>query len=141
MELTTPRMRNGVNETMAKILVLDDEPDAVILIHEVLEKRGHEVFGFTDEEEALGFVQSHPIDLAILDIKLKKLSGIAVLEELRKIDSNIAAMMLTGYPTVETAREALRLGAAQYCVKPIEIGELKERVDEVLRTTGKQASG
>lgn len=136
-----PRMTNGVNEPMAKILLLDDEPDAVVLIRKVLEKRGHEVFGFTDEEEALGFAQSHSVDLAILDIKLKKISGIAVLEELKKIDSDIAAMMLTGYPTMETAREALRLGAAQYCVKPIEIGELEERVDEVLRTTGKQASG
>ncbi len=136
-----PRMRNGVDESMARILVLDDELDAVALIREVLEKSGHEVFGFTDEEGALRYARSHPVDLAILDIKLKKVSGITVLEELRKIDSDIAVMMLTGYPTMETAREALRLGALQYCVKPIEIGELEERVDEVLRATEKQTSG
>ena len=124
---------------MARILVLDDELDAVILIRKVLRKKGHEVFGFTDEEEALAFARSQPVDLAILDIKLKKLSGIAVLEELRKIDGNISAMMLTGYPTMETAREALKLGAGQYCVKPIEIDELEAKVAEVLQAAENKA--
>lgn len=129
----------GGGREMAKILVLDDEMDAVVLIRKVLRKRGHEVFGFTDEEEALAFARSQSVDLAILDIKLKKMSGIAVLEELRKIDRNIAAMMLTGYPTMETAREALKLGAGQYCVKPIEIDELEQKVNEVLRSAGNKA--
>ncbi len=124
---------------MARILVLDDELDAVILIRKVLRKKGHEVFGFTDEEEALAFARAQTIDLAILDIKLKKMSGIAVLEELRKIDGNISAMMLTGYPTMETAREALKLGAGQYCVKPIEIDELEEKVAEVLQAAESKA--
>ena len=124
---------------MARILVLDDELDAVILIRKVLRKKGHEVFGFTDEEEALTFARSQPFDLAILDIKLKKMSGIAVLEELRKIDGNISAMMLTGYPTMETAREALKLGAGQYCVKPIEIDELEAKVAEVLQAAENKA--
>lgn len=124
---------------MAKILVLDDEMDAVVLIRRVLRKKGHEVFGFTDEEDALAFARSQSVDLAILDIKLKKMSGIAVLEELRKIEGNIAAMILTGYPTMETAREALKLGAGQYCVKPIEIGELEAKVEEVLRAAGNKA--
>ena len=57
---------------MAKILVLDDVFDAVNLVRRVLEAAGHEVFGFTDEKEALGFIKKNPVDLAILDIKLKK---------------------------------------------------------------------
>jgi DNA-binding response OmpR family regulator len=132
-------MGEGGYREMARILVLDDELDAVILIRKVLRKKGHEVFGFTDEEEALTFARSQPVDLAILDIKLKKLSGIAVLEELRKIDGNISAMMLTGYPTMETAREALKLGAGQYCVKPIEIDELEAKVAEVLQAAENKA--
>jgi ActR/RegA family two-component response regulator len=96
---------------MAAILVLDDEPDAVVLIQRVLKRKGHEVFVFTEEEQAIAFVRSRPVDLAILDIKLKKMSGIEVLEALKKINPAMHAMMLTGFPTLETAKRAVSLGA------------------------------
>ena len=60
---------------MAKILVLDDVFDAVTLIKRILQKKGHEVFAFTEEEEALDYARSNEVDLVILDIKLKKMSG------------------------------------------------------------------
>jgi ActR/RegA family two-component response regulator len=59
---------------------------------------------------------ANPVDLAILDIKLRKLTGVEVLEELRSIRPELRVIMLTGYPTLETAREAVRLGASEYCV-------------------------
>ncbi|MBW1765053.1 MAG: response regulator [Deltaproteobacteria bacterium] len=117
---------------MAKILVLDDVLDAVILIKRILQKKGHEVFTFTEEEDALNYARSNKVDLAILDIKLKKMSGVEVLEELKKIEPAISAIMLTGYPTMETARESLKLGANEYCVKPIDKDELEEKVAGVL---------
>jgi DNA-binding NtrC family response regulator len=118
---------------MAKILVLDDVLDAVNLIKRILQKKGHEVFTFTEEEEALKFARSNKMDLAILDIKLKKISGVEVLEELKKSSPAIKAIMLTGYPTMETARESLKLGASEYCVKPIDKDELEEKVADVLK--------
>ena len=57
---------------MAKVLVLDDMLDAVNLMKSVLNATGHEVVGFTEEEEALNYARTNPVDLAILDIKLKK---------------------------------------------------------------------
>jgi len=117
---------------MAKILVLDDVLDAVILIKRILQKKGHEVFTFTEEEDALNYARSNKVDLAILDIKLKKMSGVEVLEELKKIDPAIRAIMLTGYPNMETARECMKLGANEYCVKPIDKDELEEKVAGVL---------
>ena len=117
---------------MANILVLDDVLDAAILIKRILQKKGHQVFTFTEEEEALNYLRSNAIDLAILDIKLKKMSGVEVLEELKKIAPTIRAIMLTGYPTLETARESLNLGASEYCVKPIDKEELEEKVANVL---------
>jgi DNA-binding NtrC family response regulator len=119
---------------MARILVLDDVLDAVILIKKILQKKGHEVFTFTEEEEALNYAQSNDVDLAILDIKLKKISGVEVLEELKKISPSMRAIMLTGYPTLETARESLKLGASEYCVKPIDKEELEEKVADVLKS-------
>jgi DNA-binding NtrC family response regulator len=117
---------------MANILVLDDEADAVILLQKVLRKKGHVVHAFTEEEAALQFALTHPIDLAILDIKLKKMSGLQVLEELRASVPELSVMMLTGYPTIETAKEAAKLGVGQYCVKPIEISELEDKVAKLI---------
>jgi len=117
---------------MARILVLDDVFDAGVLIQKILQKEGHEVKPFTEEEDALRYAGDNRIDLAILDIKLKKMSGIEVLEELKKINADIRVMMLTGYPTIETARQSLELGADEYCVKPIDKDELKEKVSKVL---------
>ena len=117
---------------MANILVLDDVLDAVILIRKILTKQGHTVHTFTEEEEAIGYVEKNQVDLAILDIKLKKMSGIQVLEQLKKISPEMKVIMLTGYPTIETAREAIELGAGEYCVKPIDKTELEEKVAEVL---------
>ena len=118
---------------MAKILVLDDVLDAANLIKRILQRKGHEVFTFTEEEDALNFARDNEVDLAILDIKLKKISGVEVLEELKKNSPSIKAIMLTGYPTIETARESLKLGASEYCVKPIDKDELEEKVAEVLK--------
>ena len=117
---------------MTKILVLDDVIDAGILIKRILERKGYEVSVFTDEEDALNYARSNNVDLAILDIKLKKMSGVEMLEELKNIEPAMRAIMLTGYPTLETARESLRLGANEYCVKPIDKEELEEKVAEVL---------
>jgi DNA-binding NtrC family response regulator len=117
---------------MGKILALDDVLDAANLIKRILERKGHRVFPFTEEEEAIQFVEKNEVDLAILDIKLKKMSGVEVLEELKKRSPLIKVIMLTGYPTIETARECLKLGASEYCVKPIDKDELESKVAQVL---------
>ena len=120
---------------MATILALDDMLDAVNLIQRILTRLGHEVHGFTDEETAIEFTRTHPVDLAILDIKLKKMTGVEVLAELKQINPAIKAIMLTGYPTMETAESSLKLGASDYCVKPIDNDELEAKVAEALKKT------
>ena len=117
---------------MARILVLDDLPDAVFLVEKTLKAKGHDVIGFTDEQQALVYARSNVLDLLILDIKLKKLNGIEVLEEMKKLNASLKAIILTGYPTLETARRAKELGALEYCVKPLENDELEEVVARVL---------
>lgn len=117
---------------MALILVLDDVVDAGILLKRILERKGHEVTVFSEEEEALEYISGNSVDLAILDIKLKKMTGVEVLEEMKKISPELRVIMLTGYPTLETARESLKHGANEYCVKPIDKEELESKVEEVL---------
>lgn len=117
---------------MANILVLDDRAEAVSWVEEILRHKGHHVAGFTDEEQAIAHARLNPVDLLILDLKLKKLSGIEVLEEIKKVKPQVKAMMLTGYPSLETARRASELGAREYCVKPVEKEELEEIVARLL---------
>ncbi|MFU2209226.1 response regulator [Desulfovibrio sp. JY] len=117
---------------MAAIIVLDDVIDAGVVIKRILERKGHTVGVFTEEEEALAHVAKKKPQLAILDMKLKKLSGVEVLEEIKKLSPETRVIMLTGYPTLETARESVRLGACEYCVKPIDKEELERKVEEAL---------
>ena len=117
---------------MAEILVLDDVLDATVLMAKILKKKGHVVHTFTEEDDAIAFTRNYPIDLAILDINLKKMSGIDVLSILKGECPTIRTLILTGYPTVETAREAVSLGADEYCIKPIDRMELEEKVAMIL---------
>jgi len=125
---------------MAVILALDDVQDATVLIGKILSKKGHKVHTFTEEDEAITFAKENKVDLAILDIKLKKMSGVEVLALLKESTPDMHAIMLTGYPTVETAREAISLGADEYCVKPIDRDELEEKVEKVLTSKGRKSS-
>ena len=118
---------------MAEILVLDDVLDAAVLIEKILTKKGHTVYTFTQEDRAIRFAGKIAVDLAILDIKLQTMSGVQVLAQLKQIQPEIHAIMLTGFPTVETAREAISLGADEYCVKPIDRRELENKVEKILR--------
>lgn len=117
---------------MAQILVLDDVIDAAIMVQKILERKGHEVHVFSDEDEALRFIDKHPVELAILDVKLRKMDGIDVLVEIKKRRPSTGVIILTGFPTIGSAEQALKMGAAAYCAKPIDKGELERKVNEAL---------
>jgi DNA-binding NtrC family response regulator len=111
------------------ILVLDDVADAGLMLKRLLMRKGHRVAVFTEEEEALKHISANSVDVAILDIRLKRMSGVEMLEEIKKVSPSTRVIMLTGYPTLETARQAQKLGAFDYCVKPIDKEQLEEKVD------------
>ena len=113
---------------MARILVLDDVQDAGILIQRILQKKGHVVHVFHDEDEALRFTEKNQVDLAILDMNMRKMDGLDVLGEMQKALPRLPAIMLTGLPDAEMAKQAFALGAVAYCAKPIDKDRLEERV-------------
>lgn len=117
---------------MSQIMVLDDVEDAGAMIKRILERKGHSVAVFTEEHQALEYAKQQPVDIAILDIKLKKMSGVEVLKQLKEAGPDIEVLMLTGYPTLETARETMDLGAREYLVKPIDKNELEQKVHSIL---------
>jgi DNA-binding NtrC family response regulator len=118
---------------MARILVLDDVLDAGVLIKRILQKKGHVVHVFHDEDEALRFTEKNPVDLAILDMNLPKMDGLDVLGEMQKALPRLPAIMLTGLPDADMAKQAFALGAVAYCAKPIDKDKLEERVARALQ--------
>jgi two-component system, response regulator RegA len=117
---------------MARIAVLDDVADQCALLKRILERKGHTVTTFTDEERAVAHIAAAAPDLAILDIKLKKMTGVEVLEEIRKRSPATRVIMLTGYPTLETAARTKERGALEYLVKPLDKAEIEKAVERIL---------
>jgi len=119
---------------MALILVVDDEQDACGMLRRILSALGHEAVTFTDAHDALRWLQHHAPHLTILDFKMQTLDGIQLLRLIRRSDPQARVVILTAYPSAETATEAMQLGAAKYLTKPIEIDHLEACVEEVLRS-------
>lgn len=117
---------------MALIMVLDDERDACRLMQRILTKLGHDVQVFCRADDARLWLEDHEPDLALLDIKLKDDDGLSVLEFLRAHWPAAKVIMITGYPSAETARQATLLGIEDYLIKPVEIAELEDRVGKAL---------
>ena len=118
---------------MANILVLDDEQDSCNLVKRIADGLNHKTVAFDDEDDAINYAESNTVDLAILDLKLKKMSGLDVLKKLRESNPNIKALLLTGYPTVETAKKAVALGANAYLTKPIDVDDLETGISAALQ--------
>lgn len=116
----------------ARLLVVDDDPEAVLLIVKRLQPEGYIIDTAADGQEALEKVFSAPFDLILLDIKLPKVDGLEVLSQVKDRHPGIAVVMMTAYGSEKIAAEALRRGADDYIIKPIDEVELEPTVREVL---------
>ena len=83
-------------------------------------------------EEGVEKIKQGDIDLVLLDLKMKKMSGIEALEQMKAIDPSVGVVILTGYGTLETAQKAIRLGAADYVSKPFDVAEITKTVKGIL---------
>ncbi|OGB92729.1 MAG: hypothetical protein A3G35_02595 [candidate division NC10 bacterium RIFCSPLOWO2_12_FULL_66_18] len=110
---------------MARILVVDDEPDAVELLQEFLTAKGYDVIIACDGEEALRQVKEHRPHLILLDVRMPKLNGMEVLKRVREIDHEVGVIMVTAVNEEETGREALKMGAFDYITKPLDLQYLE----------------
>lgn len=116
-----------------KILVVDDEEDVCEFFQDNLPEEGYSVLTAFSGEEAISKVKEESPDLMLLDIKMAGLDGIKVLEMAKKIKQDINVIMLTGYGTISTAREAMKLGAYDYVTKPFDLNFIKRLLKEALQ--------
>jgi DNA-binding NtrC family response regulator len=116
---------------VAKILVVDDEPSILKLLKEALTQWGYQVACVGTGAEALEAVRTELFDAAITDIRMPEMSGLDLLREIKRHDESIEVVVMTGYPTIASAVEALKEGAYDYLSKPLILDELRHLMARV----------
>jgi len=124
--------------TELKVLVIDDEPEIGKLFSKILSEEGCEVFAAVNGNDGICKIKKRNPDLVILDLNLPQKSGIEVLREIRKFNKDLRIVVLTAYETVETAVEAMKLGAHDYLSKPADIQKIKNLVKDTITTKEKR---
>ncbi|HEX4206848.1 MAG TPA: sigma-54 dependent transcriptional regulator [Ktedonobacteraceae bacterium] len=117
------------------ILIIDDEPYLPHQFARFLKKHEYEVAIAADGEAGLQEIQQNTFDLVLLDVRLPKIGGLEVLAQMRKLDPEIPVVMLTAYGDVQTAVEAMKLGASDYLLKGFDLEELLLVVQRALGTS------
>jgi DNA-binding NtrC family response regulator len=122
--------QNRRNDT--RILIVDDEKIMRDSCCRVLQKEGYTALGCVSGEEALEKFDQEQFDLVLLDLMMPGIGGIETLTRLKEMDPEITIMIMTGYPSIETAVKAIKLGAYDYITKPFNPDELRIAVNRAL---------
>lgn len=115
-----------------KVLIVDDQYGIRVLLKEVLEKDGHEVFQAPNGQTALGIVREHKPDLVLLDMKIPGMDGLEILRHIRLTEPNLKVIMMTAYGELDLIKEAMALDALTHFTKPFDIDELRKTVNAEL---------
>jgi len=111
-----------------KILILDDEPIVGKRLGPALDEMGCETETFTDPKSAVARLSDTTFDIVVTDIRMDDIDGIAVLERVMERSPKTKVIMITGYATMEVAREALAKGAFDFLAKPFKPDQLREMI-------------
>ena len=114
------------------ILVVDDEPDMRDALTAALRREGLCISTAANGVEALEKVQGQSFDLIVTDVRMPRMGGLALLQELKRTSPTIPVIMMTGYGRIEDAVEAMKAGAFDYLLKPFSLEDLKAVVNKAL---------
>ena len=116
-----------------RIAVIDDESESLASICRALKKVGYDISSFEDGLAAVQSLDSfRDVDLVVTDLKMPRVDGIDLLRKVREVNREAGFLIVTGHGTVETAVEALKAGADDYILKPLDLFELRNRVHQIL---------
>ncbi len=119
---------------MSKILVVDDEQGVCFAFSKFLKAEGHRPITCSTAENALTILENDQPNLVISDIRLPGMSGLELLERIKKLYPKIAVILITAHSTMKTAVDAMKSGAYEYIVKPIDLDEAKIHIDRALES-------
>ena len=121
--------------TTANILLVDDEASFVETMTKRLSKRGLNTLTAFDGQEALELLEAgKDVDIVVLDIKMPGMSGLEVLKKIKKKDSSIDVIILTGHSTMDMAIKGMKLGAFDFLTKPCELEGLIKIINDAIAT-------
>lgn len=112
------------DQDQPSLLLVDDDEAFRRVLARALERRGFTVATAANVSEALGIAQAHPPEYAVVDLKMPGDSGLVLIEKLIELDPNTRIVMLTGYASIATAIEAIKLGATHYLAKPVDADQV-----------------
>lgn len=115
---------------MRTMLLVDDEPNIHFSVGQVFADQSVRLLSANTVAEALAHAEESRPEIVLLDIRLGKMSGLDLFSELRRIDPKVLVIFITGHGTADTAIEAMKLGAFDYLVKPLDFDRLREVVNE-----------
>ena len=110
-----------MNGSIGKILIVDDEVELKNILVEALTRQGYEATGFTAGEDALAALRGQEFDVLLTDLMMPGIDGIALVREAMQIDPNVICIMMTGQGTIQTAVDAMKVGAFDYVLKPFRL--------------------
>lgn len=122
---------NSNSIIIKKVLIIDDETVVRNGISRALEDSGISSFGAASAQEALDILEKETFDLVLLDIKLPDTDGLSLLKEIKSSYPEIKVIMITGYPTIDTAVHCIKLGAVDYLVKPFRLDDLEAALKKI----------
>jgi DNA-binding NtrC family response regulator len=111
-----------------EILILDDESIVCERLKAALQKDGFDVETFIEPEKALMRLSEKPFDIVVTDIRMDSMDGLQILEHVSKIFTSVKVIMITGFATMEVARESLAKGAFDFIAKPFKIKEIRATI-------------
>ncbi|MBS4195871.1 response regulator [Lederbergia citri] len=111
-----------------KILIVDDQFGIRILLNEILQKEGYQVFQAANGLQALAITKKHTLDLVLLDMKIPGMDGLEILQQMKKIRPDIRVIIMTAYGELEKIEAAKKLGALAHFTKPFDIVELRQTI-------------
>ncbi len=117
-----------------QVLIVDDEPNLRKILAAQLARDGYDVMTAEDGAEGLQMLKEHHIDLVVTDLKMPNVDGMTLLREALREDPDLPVVMITAHGTVDTAVEALKIGAFDYLTKPFDKDEVRQVVSKALRT-------
>jgi DNA-binding NtrC family response regulator len=115
-----------------RILVIDDEVELCNLLEAALTDEGYAVLSCCDPEEGLRLALKERPDLVLLDLKMPKMDGLQVLQEMKRHDETIPVIIITGFTNISQARDAIHLGAHDYITKPFDLSYIKAAVRDAI---------
>ena len=107
-----------------KVLIVDDEVDFLETLIKRMKKRQIDVIGASGATQALALLAERPFDVAVMDVRMPEMDGIALLQLVKQRFPLIEVIMLTGHASMEVAVKGMELGAFDYLMKPVDIDEL-----------------